>query len=222
MLSILALAIAVAAKVHVLEPGNFDSVVNGDNNVLVEFYAPWCGHCKHLAPIWDNLGDVYDKDENTLIAKVDADAHSELGSRFGVTGFPTLKWFPKGSTDPTDYNGGRDLASFIEFINEQAGGVQRLPDGSLADSVGRIAEADVLAAKVGKADPAEAAKLVAGFAEIKGAETYSAIGAKVAADKEYAARELGRIKRILSSPKVPNRDRFVVRQNVLRAFTSEE
>ena len=51
-----------------------------------------CGHCKHLAPVYEELADAYlhAKDKVT-IAKVDADAHRDLGQRFGVSGFPTLK-----------------------------------------------------------------------------------------------------------------------------------
>lgn len=56
-----------------------------------------------------------------LVAKVDADAEKALGSRFGVSGFPTLKWFPKGSLTPEDYNGGRTAADIVSFINSKAG-----------------------------------------------------------------------------------------------------
>lgn len=56
-----------------------------------------------------------------MIAKVDADAHRDLGSRFGVRGYPTLKWFPKGSTDPEDYSGGRSADDIISFVNQKAG-----------------------------------------------------------------------------------------------------
>lgn len=59
--------------------------------------------------------------DGVVVAKVDADAHSELGSKFGVQGFPTLKWFSKGSTDPEDYDGGRTAKDLVEFINDKAG-----------------------------------------------------------------------------------------------------
>ena len=87
-----------AADVVVLTPSNFDSVVDGSKNVLVEFYAPWCGHCKQLEPEWTTAGQMYTKAADTVIAKVDADAHKDLGTRFDVKGFPTIKFFPKGST----------------------------------------------------------------------------------------------------------------------------
>lgn len=55
------------------------------------------------------------------IAKVDADANKELGRRFGVQGFPTLKWFDGKSDKPEDYNSGRDLESLTKFINDKTG-----------------------------------------------------------------------------------------------------
>lgn len=61
---------------------------------------PGCGHCKHLVPHYSKLGAAIAKDpklrSRVLIAKVDADAHRSLGERFGVRGFPTIKWFPRG------------------------------------------------------------------------------------------------------------------------------
>lgn len=104
-----------------LDASNFDDFVGKGQAALVEFYAPWCGHCKQLAPEYERLGKAFEKNKNVLIAKVDADAHSELGSRFGVTGFPTLKWFPKGSLEPEDYTGPRDAEGIAEFVNQKAG-----------------------------------------------------------------------------------------------------
>merc|ERR1711988_1488451 len=59
--------------------------------------------------------------DTVVIAEVDADAHSALGGRFGVSGFPTLKWFPKGSTDAEDYSVGRGLDDIITYVNQKAG-----------------------------------------------------------------------------------------------------
>jgi protein disulfide-isomerase A6 len=112
-------------SVLALTSKTFDTVIDGSKPALVEFYAPWCGHCKNLAPIYEQLADAYAfaKDE-VIIAKVDADEHKDLGSKFGVTGFPTLKWFPKGVTEPEkveDFGGGRDLDSLAGFIRDKTG-----------------------------------------------------------------------------------------------------
>lgn len=55
--------------------------------------------------------------------------------RFGVSGFPTLKWFPKDNKDGKDYEGGRDLSAFVDFINKEAG-TARSDDGTLNCKVG--------------------------------------------------------------------------------------
>jgi protein disulfide-isomerase A6 len=56
-----------------------------------------------------------------VIAKVDADDHKSLGSKYGIQGFPTLKWFDGKSDKPEDYSGGRDLDSLTAFIAEKTG-----------------------------------------------------------------------------------------------------
>ncbi|KAI8932110.1 hypothetical protein NX059_010995 [Plenodomus lindquistii] len=116
-------ALTAAAGVLDLEPTNFDDVVlKSGKPALVEFFAPWCGHCKNLAPVYEELAGVFQHaSDKVSVAKVDADAHKSLGKRFGVTGFPTLKWFDGKSDKPTDYSGGRDLESLTKFIQEKSG-----------------------------------------------------------------------------------------------------
>ncbi len=119
--SLFVFGINAASSVIDLLPSNFDELVlKSGKPALVEFFAPWCGHCKSLAPIWEELATKFDfaKDKVT-IARVDADDHKDLGRRFGVQGFPTLKWFDGKSDTPTDYNDGRDLESLSAFIVEK-------------------------------------------------------------------------------------------------------
>jgi len=98
---------------------NFKEIINQDKDVLVEFYAPWCGHCKKLAPIWDELGEKL-QDEDVVIAKMDATAN-DVPPTFSVTGFPTIFWIPKGRKDsPIRYNGGRELDDFIKYIAKES------------------------------------------------------------------------------------------------------
>lgn len=63
-------------------------------------FLPGCGHCKRLAPAYEEVGKAYDNSDDVVIAKVDCDAERSLAQRFGVSGYPTLKFFPKGSTEP--------------------------------------------------------------------------------------------------------------------------
>lgn len=111
-----------ASSVLDLIPENFDNIVlKSGKPALVEFFAPWCGHCKNLAPIYEELGAKFASEGKVSIAKVDADEHKDLGRRFGVQGFPTLKWFDGKSDKPEDYNGGRDLDSLTSFVSEKTG-----------------------------------------------------------------------------------------------------
>jgi len=94
---------------------NFDEVVKkSKKNVLVEFYAPWCGHCKQLAPIWDQLGEKYKDHSDIVIAKMDATAN-ELED-IKVHSFPTIKYFPADSNKVIDYAGERTIDGFSKFL----------------------------------------------------------------------------------------------------------
>jgi len=98
---------------------NFKEIVNQDKDVLIEYYAPWCGHCKKLTPIWDELGEKL-ANENVVIAKMDATANDVPGV-YTVTGFPTIYWVPKGKKNaPVVYQGGRELDDFMNFIAQQS------------------------------------------------------------------------------------------------------
>merc|ERR1712241_1129548 len=105
--------------VKVLVGKNFQEVaMNVEKDVLVEFYAPWCGHCKQLAPIWDELGEKYKDHETIVIAKMDSTAN-EL-EEVKVQGFPTIKLFKKGTNEIVDYNGDRTVAGFSKFLESPA------------------------------------------------------------------------------------------------------
>jgi len=125
-----------------LDPSNFDKIVMDETkDVLVEFFAPWCGHCKRLAPDYETAALSLEGEDDVVVAKVDADKHKELGSRFGVTGYPTLKWFPKSNKAGEEYNGGRSPSDFVSFFNEKSG-TERTVGGDFLDSAGRIPELD--------------------------------------------------------------------------------
>merc|ERR1719268_601401 len=101
---------ANAVKVAVAK--NFEELVtNSEKDVLVEFYAPWCGHCKKLTPIYDELGEKMAA-EDVEIVKMDATAN-DVPPQFDVKGFPTLFWLPKTSKKPVSYNGGRELDDLL-------------------------------------------------------------------------------------------------------------
>eukprot|EP00054_Salpingoeca_dolichothecata_P014451 m.81694 g.81694 ORF g.81694 m.81694 type:complete len:489 (-) comp20997_c0_seq2:59-1525(-) len=100
---------------------NFDEVVNQEGkDVFLEFYAPWCGHCKSLAPKWDKLGEKLKGEDSVIIAKIDATAN-DYPSYFPVRGYPSIFWVPAGSKkSPKKYEGGRELEDLVKYVKENA------------------------------------------------------------------------------------------------------
>eukprot|EP00959_Pyramimonas_sp_CCMP1952_P394444 8265023-Pyramimonas_sp.AAC.1 len=98
--------------VVVLTEANFDGWVNKQVFTLVEFYAPWCGHCKSLAPEWADAAEHLGKgDKPIYLAKVDATVHEALGQRFGVQGYPTIFAFRYGVKE--EYDGPREASGIV-------------------------------------------------------------------------------------------------------------
>ncbi|CAI7582515.1 unnamed protein product [Penicillium bialowiezense] len=216
------------SNVEFLNDVSFKATVGADKDVLVAFTAPWCGHCKTLAPTWESLANDYARESNVVIAKVDAEAENAraLTKEQGVTGYPTIKFFPKGSTEPENYSGARSEEAFVKFINQKAG-THRAPGGGLDAAAGTIAVLDkivsehVAAQKLDKL-AVEVKKAAKGL-EDKYAEYYIKAADKLSKNEGYAAKEITRLQKILAKGgSAPEKlDDIVSRSNILGRFVGD-
>jgi len=217
--------------VTVLTDSNFDSIVLDSNkHALVEFYAPWCGHCKSLAPTYEKLAAAFASEPDVVIAKLDATAEKKKGEEYGVSGYPTLKWFPKDNKKGKDYDGGRDLGAFITFLNENAG-TQRTQEGGYLPDAGTISDLSDL---VSKFKSGSAADRKAVLKELEGkiksllnplAKFYHITMKNVIEKGEaYVEKESSRLQRLIDSGSVA-KDKFgefAKRLNIVNLFKKSD
>ncbi|KAJ7067835.1 protein disulfide isomerase [Mycena amicta] len=101
-------------QVIALTPDTFrDTVEQGPS--FIKFYAPWCGHCKKLAPIWKQLAKIMQ--ERATIGEVDCEAHEKFCKSQGIAGYPTLVYYPP-SGEKSEYTGGRKLEQLKAFVEK--------------------------------------------------------------------------------------------------------
>ncbi|KAF6015768.1 hypothetical protein HII12_000629, partial [Brettanomyces bruxellensis] len=98
-----------------------DKIIALPKDVLVKYYAPWCGHCKRLAPIFKALADVYAADEaskdKVVLAEIDHTANDIPG--VDIQGYPTLILYPADGSEPVEFQGQRTLEGMANFIKEK-------------------------------------------------------------------------------------------------------
>ncbi|KAJ0033580.1 hypothetical protein NQD34_000687 [Periophthalmus magnuspinnatus] len=110
------------SDVMVLHINNFERALSENKYLLVEFYAPWCGHCQRLAPVYEEVaGRLKQEEKDMRLAKVNAIEEKELTEEFEVGGYPTIKLFVNGDrTKPKDYTGGRSAEAMVTWMKRQA------------------------------------------------------------------------------------------------------
>jgi protein disulfide-isomerase A1 len=105
--------------VIVLTDENFASTVASHDSILVEFYAPWCGHCQKLEPEWNEASNILAG--KAAIGKMDCTVHKETCGTFDVKGFPTIKLIKKSQSEPVEYKGERTAEAIVKFMTKQSG-----------------------------------------------------------------------------------------------------
>ncbi|KAK3142585.1 hypothetical protein QOZ80_4BG0348570 [Eleusine coracana subsp. coracana] len=104
-------------RVIELNESNFQAALGAIDFLFVDFYAPWCGHCKRLSPELDEAAPVLaGLSEPIVVAKVNADKYRKLGSKYGVDGFPTLMLFIHGV--PIEYTGSRKADQLVRNLKK--------------------------------------------------------------------------------------------------------
>jgi len=189
------------------------------------FFAPWCGHCKALAPKYEKLAKVFADEPAVGIASVDCDANADLCQQYGVSGYPTIKFFSKTDKDGDAYNGGRELEDLVIFINEKAG-TERLPSGGLTEKAGRVAELDDLADEFMSNHKAAFAKVDAVIAAVKEgekalAEYYKTVMKQVMErGVSFVSGEIARLEKMIASKSVAGSKitDFAKKLNILKQF----
>lgn len=121
-------------NVVVLTESNFDKkVLDSDDVWLVNFYAPWCPHCKNLKPIYEDASRAIRKEgiKNVKLGAIDASQYQSYAQRYGIRGFPTLKYFPAGpktSSDAKEYDNERTASGILSWAKSLAAEVRPPPE----------------------------------------------------------------------------------------------
>ncbi len=102
-------------KIVAVTDDSFEEVIGGDKPVLVDFWAEWCGPCKMIAPILDEVAE--EMSDSVTIAKLNIDQNSDTPPKFGVRGIPTLLLFKNGAVAATKV-GALSKTQLVEFLNE--------------------------------------------------------------------------------------------------------
>lgn len=179
--------------------------------------------CKNLKPVWEQLANTFANEQGVVVAQVDAEAENSkaLASEQGVSSYPTIKYFKKGSTEALPYEGARSEADFVEFLNTNAG-THRAVGGGLNAVGGTIEALDAIVnkSKGVYADGLEEAKKAAAGLKDKYAQYYVKVFEKSSKNEGYADKEYKRLQGLIGKGNLAAEklDDLISRSNILRKF----
>jgi len=183
-----------------------------------------------LLQFYEKVAAVFKQDDDVVIANLDADKYKDFAEKYGVSGYPTLKFFPKNNKAGEDYEAGRDLEDFVTFINDKSG-TSRDSKGQLTSKAGVVETLDSLVKEFASASDEEKKTIYAKIEEEAGKLTGSSArygkiyvkAAKSSIDKgaDYAKNEIQRLERMLAKTISPAKaDEFVLKKNILATFAA--
>lgn len=233
----------VPSAVVQLTDDTFDKIVyDSKKTVIVAFTANWCGHCKSLKPEYQKAADVFRNDDSVVLAEVDTTAEGTDGikNRFNVKGYPTLLVFPAvegldtSDEEPAKYTGGRRVADFVSFLNEEAN-LSRNVDGTLGANAGRYKNLDAISHKFVEASEEVRLSLLAeldafvkkvsgndgSVKEAFSGKIYQRFANKISTGPvEYLNKEIARLSKIISKGalKSSKLDELQIKLNILNSF----
>ena len=105
--------------VYILNEESFNNQISS-GDYFIKFFAPWCGHCKQLAPVWTDLAKSIKNDKTVKIAKLDCTQAKTICQQRGIVGYPTLIYSRNGKVFDR-YEKGRDLKSLQDFVKSKTG-----------------------------------------------------------------------------------------------------
>ncbi|XP_011498999.1 PREDICTED: protein disulfide-isomerase [Ceratosolen solmsi marchali] len=112
--------IVLDSDVLVITKDNFEEAVKKYDYILFKYYAPWCGHCKALAPEYAKAAKtLLEQNSEVKLAKVDATIETDLAEQYEVKGYPTLKFYRKGTH--IEYSGGRKAEDIVNWVTKRTG-----------------------------------------------------------------------------------------------------
>lgn len=182
--------------------------------------------CKSLAPVWEKVAQDFAAENGVLIAKVDCEAPNAKATaeEAGVKSYPTINFYPKGSTEAIPYTGGRSEADLISFMNEKAG-THRSIGGGLDAIAGTIPSLDEIVStlKTGGAKAYADLESAAGALSDKYAEYYAKVAKKAEDNSAYLEKEYARLQGMIKKGGLaPEKmDDLTSRSNILHKFIGD-
>lgn len=183
--------------------------------------------CKTLAPTWEKLAEDFASESNVLVAKVDCEAPNAkaAAAAAGVKSYPTIKYYPAGSSEAIPYTGGRTEADLVAFLNEKTG-TQRVAGGGLNALAGTIPSLDevVRTLRAGGAKAQKEFEAALETAKEQYAEYYGKVAKKSAENAGYVEKELARLQNLLKKGGLTaeKKDDLTKRANILNVFKGSE